>query len=172
MSTETSKHESELRDFIQKHFASLCAIAFKIIGDKDTAQDIAQEVIIKFWESQKTGYESPESLKDYLFIMAKNKSLNYLRSQVRERKRQEKAFLENEHEESAWDKIIEQETNQLLLDAIAILPPQSKRIVELSYEGKSLKEIAELLEISINTVKVLKSRALQKLRDFFARPDL
>ena len=104
--------------------------------------------------------------------MAKNKSLNYLRSQVRERKRQEKAFLENEHEESAWDKIIEQETNQLLLDAIAILPPQSKRIVELSYEGKSLKEIAELLEISINTVKVLKSRALQKLRDFFARPDL
>ena len=48
-----------------------------------------------------------------------------------------------------------------------------KRIRDLREDSdKYQKEIAELLEISINTVKVLKSRALQKLRDFFARPDL
>ena len=87
-------------------------------------------------------------------------------------KRHEKAYQESEHTKEAWDKIVESEANQLLLEAIKSLPPQSRRIMELAYDGKSLKETAELLEISINTVKAIKSKALQKLRDFFSQENL
>lgn len=87
-------------------------------------------------------------------------------------KRHEKAYQESEHTKEAWDKIVESEANQLLLEAIKSLPPQSRRIMELTYDGKSLKETAELLEISINTVKAIKSKALQKLRDFFSQENL
>ena len=169
---EARRKEQELGRFIRERFASLCAMACKFVGDADTAQDIAQEVIIKYWQAQQEG-KLPESVEDYLFAMVKNESLNYLRSRAREQKRIAEVFQEREMaEDSIWNRITEQETNHLLRKGIATLAPQSRRIMEMSYEGKSTQETADELGISANTVKVLKNRALQKLRNFFARPDL
>ena len=165
---DAHRDELELGRFIREHFASLCAIADHIIGDRDAAQDIAQEVLIKYWEN-KQPHESIASVKDYLFIMVRNEALNYLRSRERARSRHEKAFAESEKEESPWDRIMEEETNQMLLDAIETLPAQCKRVVNLSLEGNTANEIALILNISANTVKVLKNRALQKLREYFSR---
>lgn len=165
---DAHRDELELGRFIREHFASLCAIADHIIGDRDAAQDIAQEVLIKYWEN-KQPHESIASVKDYLFIMVRNEALNYLRSRKRTRSRHEKAFAESEKEESPWDRIMEEETNQMLLDAIETLPAQCKRVVNLSLDGNNTNEIAHILDISANTVKVLKSRALQKLREYFSR---
>ena len=110
----------DLGDFIREYFASLSAIAFKITGDSDAAQDIAQEVIIKFWENKKQ-HENLESIENYLFIMVRNESLNYLRGLAREKNRYEQVTFINEQEDSVWDTIIEQETNLLLLEAINAL---------------------------------------------------
>lgn len=160
-----------LESFIREHFASLCAIAFKLTGNSEAAQDLAQEVIIKFWENGQQ-YEDLESIENYLFIMIRNESLNYLRGLAREKKRYEKVSLNNNREDSLWDTIIEQEANLLLIEAIAGLPPQCKRIVDLSLTGKNTKEIAEELDIAVNTVKVLKSRAIHKLREYFLENDI
>ncbi len=161
----------DLGNFIREHFASLCAIAFKLTGDSDVAQDIAQEVIIKYWENKKQ-HENLESIKNYLFIMVRNESLNYLRGLSREKQRYENVEFINEQEDSVWDTIIEQEANLLLLEAIDTLPPQCKRIVDLSLAGNSTKEIAAELGIAVNTVKVLKSRAIHKLREYFSENDV
>ena len=161
----------DLGNFIREYFASLCAIAFKITGDSEAAQDIAQEVIIKFWENRKQ-YEEMASVENYLFIMVRNESLNYLRGLSREKHRYENVEFINEREDSLWDTIIEQEANLLLLEAIDTLPPQCKRIVDLSLAGNSTKEIAEKLDIAVNTVKVLKSRAIHKLREYFSENDI
>ena len=161
----------DLGNFIREHFASLCVIAFKLTGDSEVAEDIAQEVIIKFWENRKQ-YEKMESVENYLFIMARNESLNYLRGISREKKRYEKVEFIHEREDSLWDTIIEQEANLLLLEAIDTLPPQCKRIVDLSLAGNSTKEIAAELGIAVNTVKVLKSRAIHKLREYFSENDV
>ena len=149
---EDTGNHFDLGDFIREYFASLCAIAFKITGDSNVAQDIAQE--------------------NYLFIMVRNESLNYLRGLAREKNRYKQVTFINEQEDSVWDTIIEQETNLLLLEAINALPPQCKRIVDLSLAGNSTKEIAEELGIAVNTVKVLKSRAIHKLREYFSENDI
>ena len=143
---DATGNERELGRIIREHFSSLCAIACKLVGDPDTAQDIA-----------------------HLFIMVRNESLNYLRSLSRQRKRHEEAARESELAEDTWNNIIEQETNQMLQDAIDTLPPQSKRVIELACSGNSNPEIADILGIAINTVKVLKNRAVQKLKDYFAQ---
>ena len=168
---EDTGNHFDLGDFIREYFASLCAIAFKITGDSDAAQDIAQEVIIKFWENKKQD-ENLESIENYLFIMVRNESLNYLRGLAREKNRYKQVTFINEQEDSVWDTIIEQETNLLLLEAINALPPQCKRIVDLSLAGNNTKEIAEELGIAVNTVKVLKSRAIHKLREYFSENDI
>lgn len=160
-----------LENFIREHFSSLCAIAFKLIGNSEVAQDIAQEVIIKFWENKKQ-CEEMASIKNYLFVMVRNESFNYLRGRSREKHRCANVEFINEQEDSLWNTIIEQETNLLLLEAIDSLPPQCKRIVDLSLSGSSTKEIAAELGIAMNTVKVLKSRAIHKLRKYFSENDV
>ena len=77
-----------------------------------------------------------------------------------------------EADDSLWNNIMEQEANFLLNRAIDILPPQAKRIVELSLLGKSIREIADELEIAYNTVKVLKNRAIHKLREHFQKNNI
>lgn len=168
---EVTNNHFDLGNFIREHFASLCAIAFKLTGDPEVAEDIAQEVIIKFWENKKS-YEKMESVENYLFIMVRNESLNHLQGLSREKKRYERIAFINEQEDSLWDIIIEQEANLLLLEAIDMLPPQCKHIVDLSLAGNSTKEIAAQLGIAVNTVKVLKSRAIHKLRDYFLENDI
>ncbi len=168
---DVTDNHFDLGNFIREHFASLCAIAFKLTGNSEAAQDISQEVIIKFWENRKQ-HEQLESIENYLFIMVRNESLNYLRGLSREKNRYEQVAFINEQEDSLWDRIVEQEANQLLLEAIATLPTQCKRIVELSLAGKNTKETTEELGIAVNTVKVLKSRAIHKLREYFSDNDI
>lgn len=168
---DVTDNHFDLGNFIREHFASLCAIAFKLTGNSEAAQDISQEVIIKFWENKKQ-HEQLESIENYLFIMVRNESLNYLRGLSREKNRYEQVTFINEQEDSLWDRIMEQEANQLLLEAIATLPSQCKHIVELSLAGKNTKETAEELGIAANTVKVLKSRAIHKLREYFSENDI
>ena len=62
------------------------AVALRFIGSPDIAQDITQEVIIKFWKNREN-YPDIESASSYLYTMIKNESLNYLRGTEREKKK-------------------------------------------------------------------------------------
>ena len=156
----------ELEQFIRKHYTSICTIALKFVGSTDIAQDITQDVIIKFWENRHQ-YTTLESVENFLFILTRNESLNYLRRTKRETIRYKQIHSESPQDYEILDKIIEEEANQILLQAIHRLPPQSERIITLSLAGNNVKEIAELLGVSVNTVRTLKYGAIRKLREFF-----
>ena len=53
-------------------------LALRFIGSPDIAQDITQEVIIKFWKNR-ANYENIKSSDNFLYTMIKNEALNYLR---------------------------------------------------------------------------------------------
>lgn len=63
--------------------------------DKDTAQDITQEVLFKFWKNREQHKDIKES-DNFLFIMVKNETLSYLRS----RKRENEQYKQLEQEEA------------------------------------------------------------------------
>lgn len=48
------REDQQLEIFIRKHYSSMCAVALRFIGSPDIAQDITQEVIIKFWKTGQT----------------------------------------------------------------------------------------------------------------------
>ena len=64
-------------------------------------------------------------------------------------------------------KTIEEETNQILINAINQLPSQTAHIMRLVLSGYDNKEIAILVNISLNTVKTLKYGGIRKLREYF-----
>ena len=156
------KDPIELEQFIQKHYTTICTIALKFVGSSDIAQDIAQDVIVKFWENRKQ-YKTLDSVENFLFIMTRNESLNYIRSVKRENERY-KQIYPGEHDNSGiLERIIEEEANQILIHAIRQLPPHSERIILLTLAGNNVKEIAEIIGVSVNTVRTLKYGAIRKL---------
>ena len=63
------------------------------------------------------------------------------------------------------NRLIEEETYRIVSHAIDSLPPQSSKIIKMCLEGKQNKEIAEILGISVNSVKTLKYNALSTLKE-------
>jgi len=160
------KEYEALESFIRRHYASLHATALKFVKSEDIAQDIAQEVIIRFWEKPDR-QEGVDSIESFLYTTVKNISLNYLRGIQRENIRYRQLELSESEEPRIFNLLVEEDTNRMLLTAIDTLPEQSARIIRLVLSGLENKEIARLLSISVNTVKTLKYGAIRKLREYF-----
>lgn len=154
-------NEHALEKFTKENYLSFCSVADRFVGNIDEAEDIVQDVLIRLWENRHR-YPEIVCLKSFVYTMIRNHALNA----IRQRKRSE-AQLRNkpiEEEPGFLNIIIEEESSRLLLQAINTLPEQSSRIIRMSLEGLKNGEIAEQLNISENTVKVLKYRSLKKLR--------
>jgi RNA polymerase sigma-70 factor (family 1) len=154
--------------FFKEYYASLSFFAFKILNDEAAAQDIVSDCYIKLWQ-RKEIFDTPGSIKSYLYTTVKNACIDLLRYNKRIQEHQkELSFLSPNFEQSVFHKIIEAEVIRLLVIARAKLPSKAKRVFEMFYfENKSYQEIAEELDISIHTVKNQKIRAIKLLRKQF-----
>ncbi len=151
------------KSFFDQFYPALCNFCYQILKSEDVATDIAQEAMVEFWINRRT-QSSVRQSKVYLYTIAKNKSLNNLR-----KRRIEDSYALTKQEESSDDIIniayIEDEVYSILSKAINNLPKQSQKIIQLTLKDYRNNEIAEELNISINTVKTLKKRAYKKLRE-------
>lgn len=146
----------------KKYYPSFCLVAYRYVEDKDAAKDITQDVFIKFWD-KRNEYEDIPSVKTFLYVLVKNASLNYIRSQ--KIKDKHLSAIEREGELFFHQVAIPEETFRQLEATIEKLPPQSANIMRLVMQGYSNMEIAEQLGVSVNTVKTLKYNAVKNLRN-------
>jgi len=155
-------------ELFNQFYPSMCVVARSYVDDEGEAEDIAQDAFIKLW-NVKSNYDSMESIKTFLYVLVKNQSLNYLR-----RNKSKDKYLEHIDKDDFLyfrNQIIEEETYRILKEGIDQLAPQSAKIMRLSLQGLKNQEIAEQLDVSINTVKTLKYNALKalkkSLKDYF-----
>lgn len=146
-------------------YPSLCVFANKYVDNLETAKDLVQEVFIKIWKNH-LNFENDKSIKSYLYIAVKNKSLDFLKS--KEYKRNSKLNIETLKLISSntyFEKqVLIEETSRIVSAAINTLPHKCKKIINLSLKGLENKQISEELAVSLNTVKTQKRIAYQKLR--------
>ncbi|MCW3073486.1 MAG: polymerase sigma-70 factor [Flaviaesturariibacter sp.] len=154
--------------FFHAHYKPLAYFAYTILGDTLEAEDVATEAFIKLW-NHREALEKPGSIKAFLYTTVKNACINALRKRKVVAKHamgfpQELNLLE----QTTLHRMIEAELLRNLLDSRKVLPPKARVIFELIYiEGKSIKEIARDLKISISTVKSQRARAIQILKKQF-----
>lgn len=146
----------------KKYYLSMCMIARRIVEDEDVAKDLVQEIFIRLWEKRGT-YDFRETADIFLYVSVRNKCFDYLRSRKNLPLQEGLSAAGNEY--FFRDILIEEETYRIVMEAIDALPAQSGRIIKLSLEGKQNKEISENLGISVNTVKSLKYKAMDTLRE-------
>ena len=147
-----------------KHFyAPLCSFVAGYVNDEVAAEDIVQDVFFKLL-TEKPTFENIIVLKSYLYRVAHNQCLNYLKHQ---RVREDYASMRMGEEETTtfFNRVVEQELLTLLEEAIRELPSQTGQVMELTMEGLDNAEIAERLNLSMDAVKSHKKRGRQFLRN-------
>ena len=146
-------------------YVSLCLFANNYVHNLDLAKDLVQEVFIKVWED-KIEFKNESAVKSYMYMAVKNKSLDFLKS--KQYKSTENLSLKDivalNNETFYLKEVIIEEASTRIEIAINTLPKKCAQIIRLSLNGLSNSEIAQHLNISINTVKAQKKNAYKKLR--------
>ena len=158
----------EYKSFFNKLYTSLCLFSNKYVEDIEMSKDIVQEVFIKVWEDQ-IEFKSENNVKSYLYTSVKNKSLDYLKSKVfRSTSRLSKIKLEKieelESDAFFFREVVLSESSNFIENAVNTLPNKCAQIIKLSIKGLSNAEIADELDLSINTIKTQKKIAYKRLK--------
>ena len=139
------------------------------------AEEITQEIFIKLWLCRDLLHEV-ENLEGYIFAIARNRTLNYLRKATYDmrllRELQELAGPEQMRSQNnnVEERALLTETDRLLRDALSELSPQRRLVFQLSRDGGlNHEEIAAQLHLSRNTVKNHMVEALRFIRSYLGR---
>lgn len=156
----------------KKYYKNLCVFAEHYVGEPEMAKEIVGDFFLKLWENRKKIHIS-NSGKSYLFTSIHNSCLKYLEHLKVLKKYREYAeyrlknigFLNSLSGEYPLANLISQEIVEEIESAIESLPDKCKEIFKLSrFNNLSYDEIANKLNVSINTVRTQMTRALEKLR--------
>jgi RNA polymerase sigma-70 factor (ECF subfamily) len=161
-----TKDYSSLKSVIREHYAALHAVAVRFVKSSAVAEDIVQEAIIKYWEQRERNLHiaSPGS---YLFTLVKHASLNHIRNEKREGERRDRYAKEEEQEPHILNLLIEEESNEMLQEAIRKLPEMQARVIRMGLSGLTDLEMAKLFQVTIPAIKSLRYDALRRLRQYF-----
>jgi RNA polymerase sigma-70 factor (ECF subfamily) len=147
------------------YFPAVYANILHLVKEETATQDIVQEVFIRLWEKRKS-LHAGQPAGNWLFVVSYNRSLNHLRSTLRQRlKIAELAPDVPETEEDEWQ--VTSIQLDMLERAIDQLPPQRKKVFLLcKMQGKTYAEAASELQISHYTVKEHITKASRFIREY------
>lgn len=135
-----------------------------LLKNSIVAEDIAQNTFVKLWLNR-FSLKPGQSVKNYLCVLSRNESINYLRSgkaHAMSAKPYNDTCVQNPSIED-WMNFME--TSKIIRTNIEALPPQRKAIFMMSrYEHMSNMEIAVKLNLSVRTVEKHIELALKDLR--------
>jgi RNA polymerase sigma-70 factor (family 1) len=147
-----------------RYWEKLYRIAFARLKDTDDAQDVVQEVLVRFWNNREKT-EIKTSLEVYLMGAVRLQVIDHFRSRkVRERQLQEALDRINLLENSIHDVADYLELEQTLEAIVNEMPAMLKNIYLMRSENMSVKEIASRLGLADQTVKNYISEVLRRLR--------
>lgn len=159
------RKDSAWKAFYTDYYSALCAYACKFLKISTIAEDVVQETCVKIWEG-KNEFRNMQEFTWYVYKSVYMNSMLYLRKRnLHERLLQNIEVDEFVMPEEAFVWTVREELIRQLHIYIEELPEEARKIVKLTLEGLSGKEIAEKLNISIHTVKSQKNRSFKFLRE-------
>lgn len=142
----------------------LAAYAFRILEDRDAANDVAQEACLRLWDRR--GRDAPRSIRAFLFRVARNLALDQLKTRRTRRRLLSRHEFEGAKRPARPDEVLRGEgITHEVQRAIQALPDRRREVFALTYlQGLSYGEVAEVMGISRKTVQNHVSAALAQLR--------
>ncbi len=157
-------------EIYHRYHKLLYVMSYRYLMDTEMAKDAVQHVFTRFWE-YRTELRVGVSLKNYLVTMTKNHILNVIRNENNAvAKNYEMAQDAPEYEDILVESLEKKELMSLFYKALEMLPPQKRDICLMKVQEElSNQEIADRLQLSINTIKTHYSEALKLLRIYLRK---
>lgn len=156
--------EEALKEIFDIYYKPLCIYSVQFTEQEQESEDIVQDLFIRIWE--KHLYRQITQLGMYLFFAVRNQSMAYAR------KHEQYEDIEDLEKDlyTEWnDDFSEEEINQKrrqLHDTLKKLSPKEYAILtEIIVNSKPYKQVAQEMDISVNTVKTHLRRAMKVLRE-------
>ena len=150
-----------------RHSRAAYSLAYRMMGEKQAAEDLTQDAFIKVWRSA-GGYRAGRgSVRTWILSVVHNRGIDQLRSQSSRRRTREKVEAEAPRSQpsEAFSEAWENAQREQVREALETLPKEQLKILELAYfSGYTHLEIAGLLEIPLGTVKGRMRLGIKKLR--------
>ena len=153
-----------------RHSSLLYSVALKVLADPEEARDVLQHVFLTLHEKAARYDPALGRPAAWLATMARNRSIDRLRSLKRERTYADRIRLEADPAEfsssSAAAPAAYSDEVEILRNAVAQLAPDQRQALELAYfGGLTQQEISEKLSQPLGTIKARIRRGLLKLRE-------
>ncbi|PRD47742.1 RNA polymerase sigma factor [Sphingobacterium haloxyli] len=137
----------------------------QLVKSEEISQDLLQDIFMKIWQMRRE-VDVERSFGALLYTMAANLSNNAFRTAVREQNRRMYAYPQQSYTHIE-ENIQYEETNKLLEEALSTLSDRQREVYILhKLEGKSYKEIADLLQISHSAINQHLQLANKYIRAF------
>ena len=158
--------QAAFRQIYAHFFKRLYQFAFAMIKTRESAEEIVEDVFVRIWQ-QREGVSAIRNLRVYLYTATKNAALNYLSQKARQNITEPFDHIAIDLDGSAGSPeqlLITAETYRKIQTAVEALPPRCKMIFKLVREdGLKYREIAEILNISINTIDAQMAIAVKRI---------
>ena len=150
------------KKMFDNYYKILVAVSYKILEDKEMAESVVQDVFVNLWTNRESAQIS--SLKGYLVVSVKNRSLN----EIKRAKRFVSYDTNKTHQfsDSQFECQPDVDTMEHILNCINELPEQRRKVFKMNrLDGLKYAEIATELNLSIKTVEAQMSSALKFMRE-------
>lgn len=157
--------QSAFSEIYHTYASDLIGFASSKVYSLETARDLVQDVFTCLWTERKE-HRIHSSIQSYLFGITRHRIIDHIRKNMtREQYASMLQELSLKLENSLENSVEAKDLNNFIQKAVVNLPPRTKEIYHLSrHENKSIPEIAQMLNISDQTVKNQLTSALKFLR--------
>ena len=162
-----------LDELYDRHVGTALAVAYRVLGDKNLAEDVVQETFLAVWRQAGTFTPERGTVRSWLLSIVRHRAIDITRrrSFAKERISLDEIGFEPRYPD-AWQEVSSNLERERVRHAISALPAEQSEAIMLSYFGGfTQQEIAERTGVPLGTVKGRIRLGLQKLRSVLIKTE-
>ena len=154
---------------VERYQNYVFTLVLRLIESREDAEEVSQDIFVKAYRSL-ADFRGESKFSTWLYTIVRTSCITFLRKKKLQTTSidNEKTFLQVENHESSFKaNLVEQKSRQAMVnEAIKMLGPDDAQIITLFYKAEqSLEEMAAILGLEPNNVKVKLHRARQRLKE-------
>ena len=158
--------EDALAEAYRRHAGASFALARRLLGDQQSAEEVVQEVFIRLWHRPDRFDPERGTLRSYLLAQTHGRSVDLLRSETSRRRREERDARETAQAPPDIEReVVDLTVAETMKGIVAELPDDERRAIELAYfGGHTYRQVAVMLDTPEGTVKSRIRSGLRRMR--------
>lgn len=171
MNAMADGESSAMETLYDRYSRPVFSFAFRMLGDRDHAEDLTQEVFLRAWRRSSRFSDTRGSLISWLLSITHNMAIDEIRKKQRRPRKAESSEPEllmgtlRDTDEPVEERAVTSDIGRVVRHALSEIPDNQRIVLELGYfRGMTQREIAEELDTPLGTIKTRMRLALKRLQ--------